>query len=249
MAAHNPLVSLSRLKVKRLDPGRYQEVEAPLFQSATRVQESVLATIERRALLWMAQRLPAAVNSDHLTALGFAAQFLAGVCYALSSIHRYFLLAATLCLFLNWFGDSLDGTLARVRNQQRPRYGFYVDHIVDSFGALFLMGGLALSGYLHPLVAIGMLIAFLLLSIEVYLATYTLDCFRLSYGGFGPTEIRVLLAIGNVTLLFHPTVTLLGQRYLLFDVGGVIAIAGMLFILLISVGTHTIQLYRKETLR
>ncbi len=116
------------------------------------------------------------------------------------------LLLGIVFLALNWLGDSLDGTLARVRNCQRPRYGFYVDHIADTFAAFFLMGGLALSGYIHPAIAFGLLIAFLMLSIEAYLATYTLGQFQLSYWKFGPTEIRLLLAAGNLALLRWPTV-------------------------------------------
>jgi phosphatidylglycerophosphate synthase len=122
---------------------------------------------------------------------------------------------------VNWFGDSLDGTLARLRNRQRPRYGFYVDHILDSFGALFLMGGLALSGYINPWIAIGMLVCFLLLSIEVYLTTYTLRSFQLSYGKLGPTEIRLALVAGNLALYFRGA-HVFGNRFLLFDIGGLL---------------------------
>src|SRR6266404_8562617 len=137
------------------------------FKPATRIQVSLLAAAEKRTLLWLANRLPAWINSDHLTALGLLALTLAGCCYAAAKANPLFLNLATVCLVVNWFGDSLDGTLARVRDRQRPRYGFYVDHVTDAIGALFLMGGLALSGYIHPAVAIAMLVAFLLLSIEV----------------------------------------------------------------------------------
>jgi len=219
------------------------------FTSARRVQESLSSGVERKALLWLAARTPAAINSDHLTLLGFAAQFLAGVSYALAGWNEYALLAATFFIGLNWLGDSLDGTLARFRNQQRPRYGFYVDHIIDTFGAAFLMGGLAISGYLHWGVAIAMLIVFLMLSIEVYLAAYTLGHFQLSYWIFGPTEIRILLAIGNVTLLFRPTAHILGHAFRLFDVGGVIAVAAMGVMLIVATIRHTAMLYRQETIR
>jgi phosphatidylglycerophosphate synthase len=219
------------------------------FKPATRIQESVLASAEKRTLLWLANRLQAWVNSDHLTALGLVALMLAGCCYAAAKANPLFLNLATLCLFVNWFGDSLDGTLARVRNRQRPRYGFYVDHVTDAIGALFLMGGLALSGYIHPAVAIGMLVAFLLLSIEVFLATYTLGAFHLSFWGFGPTEIRILLAVGNAVLLVHPYARIVGQTYLLFDVGGVIASAGMFGMFIFSALKHTAQLYREERLQ
>ena len=145
------------------------------FRDALRLQESFTARAERKALAWLASRLPSWVNSDHLTLLGFIAMFLAGASYALTSVNRAGLILATLFLALNWFGDSLDGTLARLRNRQRPRYGFYVDHMIDTLGGLFLMGGLGISGIVDWRIALGMFIAFLMLSIEVYLAAYTLD--------------------------------------------------------------------------
>src|SRR5262249_51215232 len=140
---------------------------------------------------------------------------------------RRSLLIVILCLGLNWLGDSLDGTLARVRRCQRPRYGFYVDHIVDIFGSIPLMCGLACSGLLHWQIAIAMLVAFLLLASESYLATYTLSRFELSQGIFGPTEIRILLIAGNLALLRSPYSTLFGHRLQLFDIGGAIAATGM----------------------
>ena len=149
---------------------------------------------------------------------------------------------------MNWFGDSMDGTLARVRGQQRPRYGFYVDHMVDVFGAVALMCGLGCSGLVHWQVAIAMLVAFLLLSCESYLATYTLSEFQLSQGMFGPTEIRLLLIAGNVALLRSPYSNILGHRWLLFDVGGVIATVGMLGMAVALTVRHIAQLYREEPL-
>ena len=219
------------------------------FAHARRIQESISAGTEKKILLWLAEHTPDAINSDHLTLLGFAGQLLAGISYALAGRNKYALLAATFFIVVNWLGDSLDGTLARFRNQQRPRYGFYVDHIIDTFGAGLLMGGLALSGYLHWGVAIAMLIAFLMLSIEIYLATYTLGHFQLSYWLFGPTEIRILLAVGNITLLFHPMAHAHGHMFRLFDIGGVIAVAGMGVMLIVSAVRHTAQLYSQEPIR
>jgi len=216
------------------------------FIPATRLQQSFAAPAEKRTLVWLAERTPLRINSDHLTLMGFAAQCLAGVCYALSRWNRYWLLLGIVFLALNWLGDSLDGTLARVRNCQRPRYGFYVDHIVDTFAAVFLMGGLALSGYIHPAIALGMLIAFLMLSIEAYLATYTLGQFELSYWKLGPTEIRLLLAAGNLALLRWPTAKILGTQFRLFDVGGVTGMVGMALMLIASAMQHTKTLYREE---
>lgn len=219
---------------------------ANAFTSATRIQQSLIAAAEERTLIWLAVRTPAWINSDHLTALGFVSQCSAGLCYALSRLNPHILVVGIVCLALNWLGDSLDGTLARVRNRQRPRYGFYVDHITDTIAALFLIGGLAVSGYVHPAIAFGMLVAFLMLSIEAYLATYTLARFQLSYWKFGPTEIRILLAIGNLALLRNPVIKIFGQQVLLFDFGGLVAIAGMTCMLIVSTIRHTAQLYNEE---
>jgi phosphatidylglycerophosphate synthase len=219
-----------------------------VFQTATRVNQALTASIEKRALQWMAERAQGWLSSDQLTLLGFAAQIAAGACYALSRYDRWTLLLVVLCLALNWFGDSMDGTLARIRRQQRPRYGFYVDHMVDIFGSAALMCGLACSGFLHWQVAIAMLIAFLLLSGESYLATYTLGSFELSHGFFGPTEIRILLIIGNLALLRNPYSTILGHRMLLFDLGGTIAASAMFAMAIAVAVRHTAELYRQEPL-
>lgn len=217
------------------------------FENATRIHNGLTSNPEKRALVWMAERTPRRISSDHLTLLGFIAQVMAGVSYALAAWNRYWLVAVIFFLALNWLGDSLDGTLARVRRQQRPRYGFYVDHIIDSFGGLALMAGLALSGYMHPYIAIGLLVGFLLLSIQSYLATYTLGEFQLSFWSFGPTELRILLAIGNVALLYRPLV--FHGHYRLFDVGGAVGIIGMTAMLIFFTVRNTRRLYAEERIR
>ena len=219
------------------------------FKDAVRLQESFTAAVERRVLAWLAARLPRWVNSDHLTLLGFASMFLAGASYAFARVHRSGLLLATLFLALNWFGDSLDGTLARLRNRERPRYGFYVDHMIDTFGGFFLMGGLAVSGFVDWRIALGMFIAFLMLSVQVYLATYALGMFQMSFAKFGPTEIRILLAVGNVALWLNPGSRVLGSSYRVFDIGGIVAIVGMSLMLIASTLSNTAKLYRAETSR
>ena len=151
-------------------------------------------------------------------------------------------------LALNWFGDSLDGTLARVRGHQRPRYGFYVDHILDTFGALFVIGGLALSGDMTPIVAAAFLIAYYVLSIEIYLATYCVGRFQMSFWGLGPTELRILLAIGAVMLSVKPLVTIFGVQMPLFDVGGIVGAVGLLLTAIVSAASNTRRLYREEPL-
>jgi phosphatidylglycerophosphate synthase len=226
------------------NPRVLEELRQARFKQANRVQQSFLAAVEKQALVWIAERTPERINSDHLTVLGFVAQVIAGASYALARGNRYWLLAGIAFLALNWLGDSLDGTLARVRQRQRPRYGFYVDHILDSFGALALMGGLALSSYMHPYIAIGLLVAFLLLSIQSYLAAYALGEFRLSFWSLGPTELRLLLAVGNLALLRWPMV--LKGHYRLFDVGGAIGLVGMTAMLIFFSARNIHRLYREE---
>jgi phosphatidylglycerophosphate synthase len=219
-----------------------------VFAPARRVNQALTASIEKRALLWMAERAPGWLTSDQLTILGLSAQIGAGVFYALSRFNRYALLLVILCLVLNWLGDSMDGTLARVRRQQRPRYGFYVDHMVDIFGSVALMCGLGCSGFLHWQMAIAMLIAFLLLASESYLATHTLSCFQLSQGIFGPTEIRILLVVGNLALLRSPYSIFFGHKILVFDLGGAIAVLSMFAMAIFVTIRHTAELYRQEPL-
>jgi archaetidylinositol phosphate synthase len=228
------------------NPSVLRETPGSRFHGAARVQRSFLTSIEKRALLWIAKRTPQFIHSDHLTILGFLAQGMAGASYALARGDRDWLLAVIGFLALNWLGDSLDGTLARVRQKQRPRYGFYVDHMVDSVGSVALMGGLAWSGYMHPYLAMALLLVFLLLSIQSYLATYTLGQFQLSFWNFGPTELRLLLAVGNLALFRWPF--LLPAHYRLFDIGGIVGLAGMSLMLIYFTARNTRRLYLKERL-
>lgn len=221
---------------------------AATFTSARRINQSLTAGPEKRALLWLAEHAPAWVTSDQLTVLGLVAQIAAGIFYAISRTHRLALLLVILCIALNWLGDSLDGTLARVRHQQRPRYGFYVDHMVDLFGSIALMLGLGCSGFAHWPVAIALLLAFLVLAGESFLATYTLGCFQLSQGLFGPTEIRIGLILCNLAVLRNPYAHILGNRLLLFDVGGAIGAVAMFVMAVAITLRHTADLYQQEPL-
>jgi archaetidylinositol phosphate synthase len=219
------------------------------FRDAARSHDSLTARVEKAILIWLAQRTPPWINSDHLTALGLLSMLGAGLSYWYAATHPIALLAVIGFLALNWLGDSLDGTLARVRNRLRPRYGFYVDHIVDALGAGFLFGGMALSGFMSSTVAACLLIAYLVLMIDVFLATYTLGTFEISFWKLGPTELRILLAVGNIALYVRGPFACLGSaRFLLFDVGGVIGAASLTLVLLVSVIRHTRALYRLETL-
>jgi phosphatidylglycerophosphate synthase len=216
------------------------------FRDAKRVQESILSGIEKRALIWLSKRMPARVTPDHLTAVGFAAMIAAGGCYAASQWWPSALLLVNALLAVNWFGDSMDGTLARFRNKQRPRYGYYVDHIIDALSAVFLFGGLALSGLMSAPVAVGMLLCYLLLAIQSYLATHSLGVFSISWWKFSPTEMRILLAMGNTVVYFKPVIAPAGWHILFFDLAGVISIVCMLGVLSASVVRNTILLYRAE---
>src|SRR5260370_403367 len=216
------------------------------LNAARRVQNSFLVAIERKPLIWLANHMPAWLNSDHLTILGLVSMAAAGLGYWAARWNKWTLLGVIACLALNWLGDSLDGTVARVRQCQRPRYGFYVDHICDVFAALFLLGGMAASGYMNPLVAAGLLISYYMLSIEVFLTTYTIGRFQLSFFKFGPTELRVVLAIGNLFLLFHPMAHIFKHAFRLFDIGGVVGALGMVGITIFTAVRNGKQLYRQQ---
>jgi phosphatidylglycerophosphate synthase len=212
-----------------------------------RDNNGLLADVERRALVWMAQRMPRRINSDHLSALGLSAMLGSGLSFAAFALTPWAAWGVVLSLALNWFGDSLDGTLARVRAHQRPRYGYYLDHVIDLAGATFLMTGLAVSGLMNPLIAAAMLAAYLLVSAETYLATHSRGVFRMSVLGFGPTELRILVAIGALRAAYQPWVSLgpLGMLRL-FDVGAVIAAASLVVVFAVSAVRNTKALYAAE---
>jgi archaetidylinositol phosphate synthase len=213
-----------------------------------RIQRSLLTTLERRTLIWMAHRLPRAIHSDHLTVLALMAMAGAGLSYWLARFTPVGLLLVVIFLAVNWFGDSLDGTLARVRQCQRPRYGYYVDHVVDAIGAVCLFGGLAASGFMSAPIAAVLLMAYFLLCLEVYLATVSLGDFRMSFFGVGPTELRIILAIGNLVAWIRPDVVLVGHSLKLFDVGGLVGAVGLALTFLYSVIRNTRTLYLAEPL-
>jgi phosphatidylglycerophosphate synthase len=214
----------------------------------TRELRSLTAEPERRLLLFLAARVPAAIGPDHLTVLGLLAMFAAGVAYALSARGPVLLLAVNAALVLNWVGDSLDGTLARYRQRQRPRYGFYVDHIVDAFGALFALLGMAASGWVAPWLAVALLVAYLLLSVNIALAACSRGTFKISYGPFGGTELRILLAAANAAVWLWPQIVVAGRAVRLFDVLAGVALLGVTAALLRSTAQNTRALYELERL-
>ena len=218
------------------------------FVSAVREHHSLLAAVEKRALVAMAARMPARINSDHLTALAGLSMAGAGASFWLGSIWPPALALVIVFLALNWFGDSLDGTLARVRRHERPRYGFYVDHVLDAAGILLLLLGLVLGGFSGAVAMLAFLVAYYLLSIEVYLATHALGRFHMSFWKIGPTELRILLALGTLRLFWTPDITVFGLTMKLFDLGAWIGAAGLIATAAIAAAKHTRELYRAEPL-
>jgi archaetidylinositol phosphate synthase len=204
--------------------------------------------LERRVLAWMAARVPGAIGPDHLTALGLLAFAGAGVAYALAPRSLAWLHVVNACLFLNWLGDSMDGTLARYRQRLRPRYGFYVDHVVDAFGALFVLAGLAVSHLMSPLLALALLASYLLLSVNIALAAATRGVFKISYGPFGGTELRIVLAVANLAVMAWPRVGVLGRSLLAFDVLAAAAILVVTVVTVRSAVQNTAFLYDLERL-
>lgn len=218
--------------------------------SHTRHHGSLLAPLEKTVLVWMARHLPAFVTSDQLTLLGLVSMLAVGAAFGWSARQPEVLYAVPALLVLNWFGDSLDGTLARVRDQQRPRYGYYVDHVVDIVGTSALCIGLALSGGMQPVIALALLVAYVAAMAEVFLATHVTRVFRMASWGFGPTELRIVLAAGAIALVGRPTLQVPGIGPVpLFDVGGVLAVAGITGAFTASAVRTSLHLAREESRR
>ena len=221
---------------------------APAFNEARREHKSLTAAAEKRLLVWIAERLPPWINADHLTSLGLLAFLAGGVFYWLCARDHAWLHAVNACLVLNWLGDSLDGTVARVRQKLRPRYGFYVDHMVDALAALFLLLGHAYSTLITPAVAIALLVAYFFLTINMGYATHALGVFKISFGAIGGTEMRILLALVNLAVLCWPQVEIAGHSVLLFDVFGILATVAVAVTALRSTAQVAKRLYDLERL-
>ena len=217
----------------------------------THVREhgSVLAAAEKRLLVWLAHRLPRRINADHLTAIGAFGTVAAGAAFAAAAWDRRALWLVPVMLAVNWFGDSLDGTVARVRGHQRPRYGYYLDHVADLVNATALFTGMAFSGLMDPRLGLALLLGYVLLCAESFLATHAVGVFRISFSGIGPTELRILLSIGAVVAVFQPIVAPFGLgRVALFDLSAVISLAGMAVAFAASSWRNARTLYLAEPL-
>lgn len=220
--------------------------EAPAEHERT--SRFALSVMEARVLPWLADRLPARVMPDHLTVLGVLASVGIAVSYVLTNRDPSWLWAASGLLVVQWFGDSLDGTLARRRGIERPRYGFYLDHLVDAFSTFAIGLGLGLSPYMLLSVGLAIVIAYHMLSINVYLETYVHGEFSFGYAWLGPTEARVVLVgLNTLALTVGPLpFGVAGTGATVFDVAGVIAALGMLGLLAARVRANLRRLARLE---
>jgi len=221
----------------------------PSRTAHTRRNASLTAAAEQRLLVWIALRLPPWITSDALSAVGLGAMGLAGLSFATLRWTPWAAAGVVVSLVVNWLGDSLDGTVARVRGQERPRFGYYVDHVIDLAGTTLLMIGVACSGLMHPSLTIAVLAAYLLVSAESYLATHATGVFRMSFAGFGPTELRIVLAIGAIKAAPSPWIHLFGGPAVrLFDAGGMVAAGGLLIAFLTSAIANIRALHGEEPL-
>ena len=167
-----------------------------------RVNDILLGPLERPALQWLAEHMPRRVTPDVLTTIGIVGSLMTFAGYWASSASTWFLWLASLGLVVNWFGDSLDGTLARYRKIERPKFGFFIDHTMDAVSETLIVFGLGLSPFVSFEIAAVALVGYLLMSVLVYVRTYVTGEFRISYGRFGPTEVRVIIILFNAVLFF-----------------------------------------------
>ncbi|MBR0286449.1 MAG: CDP-alcohol phosphatidyltransferase family protein [Bacteroidales bacterium] len=185
-------------------------------KQAARIQTSILSASEKKILVWLAERMPSWVTSDMLTFVGFLGALVMATGYALSNLNIHWLWLACLGLFINWFGDSLDGSLARVRNTQRKTYGFFIDHNVDVINETIMFIGVGCSPMVNMSFAMLALVGYFMLSIYVYIDCHLKGEMRLTYGGLGPTEFRIILALVNIIFMYVPWLRLWKKDVVLF---------------------------------
>lgn len=208
-------------------------------KQAERIQTSVLNGVERKCLIWLAERQPRWVTSDMLTVVGVVGAFLVGLGFALTQFNINWLWLSTAGLVINWYGDSLDGTLARVRQCQRPIYGYYLDHTVDCINEAFMFIGAGLSPLVNMEIAMAVFILYLFMTINVSINAHLKSEFRLTYAKLGPTEFRLLVIVANTVIIAFPRLTAInvsafGTTLTMFDMFG---LAVTLLLAIIYLGT------------
>lgn len=181
-----------------------------------RIQTSILNGIEKKILVWLAHRQPRWMTSDILTCIGTFGAVVIAAGFILSDRNIYFLWLSSAGFLINWYGDSLDGTLARVRNKQRPVYGYYVDHTVDAVNEVIMFLGAGISGIMHIELALLLLIVYLLLTINVSVNAHLKQEFKLTYAKLGPTEFRIIVIIVNTILMYARPIREFSREIILF---------------------------------
>jgi phosphatidylglycerophosphate synthase len=213
-------------------------------QKHERVNDILLGPLERPALQWLAVHAPPWMTPDVLTGIGILGSLMIFVSYILTGVDKNFLWLVKFGLFINWYGDSLDWTVARYRKIERPKFGFFIDHTVDAFSQFFVVMGLGLSPFVRFEIAAMALIGYLLMSVYVYVDTYVSGVFKISYGKLGPTEVRAIIVLANVLVYFFGNPSF--EVALLGEVSGFDIFVGGLALVLISMFTiSTVQRARE----
>lgn len=217
--------------------------------SHKRVNDILLGPLERPALKWLAEHMPNWVTPDHMTILGVIASLIIFISYWLTTYNENFLWLASFGFVLNWFGDSLDGNLARFRHIERPKYGYFIDHTVDAFSELVIGLGIGLSPYVRFDIALMALIGYMLMSVFVYITTYVKGIFKISFSKIGPTEFRLMLVIANTIIYFvgNPVVDLpIVNKVTIYDALGIIVAVTLLILFIVSTIVQAVELSRLE---
>jgi phosphatidylglycerophosphate synthase len=211
-----------------------------------RVNDILLGPLERPTLQWFCEHMPEWMTPDKLTIIGILGSVIIFVGYVLSNEHPAFLWLASFGFVINWFGDSLDGSLARHRKIERPKYGFFVDHTVDAFSQLLIFAGLGLSPYISFNVAILALVGYMMISVYIYVDTYVTGLFKISYGKFGPTEIRAVAILLNVIFFIwaNPTIELWFGTVAIYDIVAAAIATILFFIFIFSITKRAAELRR-----
>jgi archaetidylinositol phosphate synthase len=218
------------------------------IENHRRVNDILLGPLERPAIAWLVKHLPYWVTPDHLTFLGFAAALLIGLSYYLTTFDKNFLWLANLGFLLNWFGDSLDGNLARYRKIERPNYGFFIDHTIDTVSEVSIFIGIGLSPYVDLNLALVALVGYLCMANLVYITTSVKGVFKISYGSLGPTEVRMIAIISNILVYFlgNPQISFAGFSYSLYNLIIICIIILLTFFYFYTMITEGIQLERQD---
>ena len=222
--------------------------ELKKIEDHQRINDILLGPLERPAIAWLVRHMPSWVTSDHLTLLGLLAAVLIGVSYWLTNFDTRFFWLANLGFVLNWFGDSLDGSLARYRKLERPKYGFFIDHTVDIISEVSIFIGIGLSPYVDFEIALIALIAYLCMSNLVYITTSVKGEFKISYGSLGPTEARVLAMIANTVVFYvgNPKIKLPIGEFYLYNLFLIAVICLLFFFYFYTTITTAVELERED---